>query len=203
MSFLIRQKLVKNAKMENFECDIFCDFQTLCTFLNKEKIVPKAMKHWPFRSYNLCWSSKGYFASKAKSASRMAKACSPRSFHTADRFAKAKAKSFLPSSSSRSSSSGDDEGANSMLCKKIRPSLAILKNCPFFVALPVLPTKSLRGFLAQKNPLNITKLSSWFVFSYFHGVSNFQKKSQFFTKSQVTLYFHVKIKRIFSLNKCK
>ena len=29
-----------------------------------------------------------------------------------------------------------------MLCKKIRPSLAILKNCPFFVALPVLPPES-------------------------------------------------------------
>ena len=29
-SILIGQKLVKNAKMESFKCDVFGDFQTLC-----------------------------------------------------------------------------------------------------------------------------------------------------------------------------
>ena len=156
------------------------------------------MKHWPFRSYNLCWSSKGYFASKAKSASRMAKACSPRSFHTADRFAKAKAKSFLPSSSSRSSSSGDDEGANSMLCKKIRPSLAILKNCPFFVALPVLPTKSLRGFFSPKKILstllNLARGSFFHIFTVFQI---FRKSLNFSQKVKLPCIFMSKLKEFF------
>ena len=30
-SVLIGQKLVENAKIEKFKCDIFCNFQTLCT----------------------------------------------------------------------------------------------------------------------------------------------------------------------------
>ena len=30
MSILIRQKLVENAKIEKFKCDILSDFQTLC-----------------------------------------------------------------------------------------------------------------------------------------------------------------------------
>ena len=32
-SILIEQKLVENAKIQNFKCDIFSHFQTLCNIL--------------------------------------------------------------------------------------------------------------------------------------------------------------------------
>ena len=34
-SILTRQKCVENAKIEKFKCDIFDDFQTVCTSLDQ------------------------------------------------------------------------------------------------------------------------------------------------------------------------
>ena len=43
-SVLIGQKLVENAKIEKFKCDILGDFQTLCEGLLPEKPIEKPQK---------------------------------------------------------------------------------------------------------------------------------------------------------------
>ena len=45
MSFLRRKKLVKNAKIEKFKCDILSHFQTLC-LLSNEMILILPFENW-------------------------------------------------------------------------------------------------------------------------------------------------------------
>ena len=49
MSVLIGQKLVENAKIEEFQCDIFGDFQTL----SKEKKYTGALRRDALQCYKV------------------------------------------------------------------------------------------------------------------------------------------------------
>ena len=52
-SLLIGQKLVENAKIQKFKCDILSNFQTMCRFtkrvdksLNSQELQNSALKVW-------------------------------------------------------------------------------------------------------------------------------------------------------------
>ena len=51
-SLLIGQKMLENAKIEKLKCDIFSDFQTLCSSIETgaaSEIQGQALYSWPSR----------------------------------------------------------------------------------------------------------------------------------------------------------